>query len=133
MRNAESFVEIQMAHIGSEITRTAQADLRVHVGAVHVNLATSAVDYFANVADALLEHAMGRGIGHHDRSEVFTVEIGFRSEIGEIDVAVGVTGDGDDLHSNHHGTGRVGAVRGGRDEANRAVCIAARVVVGPDG
>ena len=68
MRDAEGFVEIQMANIGSEIAGAAETDLRIHIRTVHVNLTTSGVDEIANIADAFLENAMGRGIGDHDGS-----------------------------------------------------------------
>src|ERR1043166_8520602 len=38
VRNAERFVQIQMANVRAVIPRAAQAALRVHVRAVHVNL-----------------------------------------------------------------------------------------------
>ena len=57
---------------------------------------------------------------------------GLGGEIGDIDVAVGVTGDGDDLEAAHRGAGGIGAVRAGRDEADIALTLATRLVVGSD-
>ena len=68
MRDAEGFVEIQMANIGSEIAGAAETDLRIHIRTIHVNLTTSGVDEIANIADALLENTVSRGIGDHDGS-----------------------------------------------------------------
>ena len=133
MRNAESFVEIQVTDISSEIPRTTQTDLCVHVGAVHVNLPTGGVDDLTNIANSLLEDAVGRGIGHHNGGEVVAVEIGFDSKFGEIDVAAGVAGDGDDLHSHHHSTGGVGAMCGGRNKADGAVSVASGLMISADG
>ncbi len=59
VRNAERLVEIQVAHIGADVARPAQADLRVHVGAVHVDLAAMLMHDFANLLDGGLEDAVG--------------------------------------------------------------------------
>ena len=50
--------------------RAGQPDLRVHVGAVHVDLAAVRVHDGADVADGVLEHAVRRGIGDHQRRQV---------------------------------------------------------------
>lgn len=133
MRDAEGFVEIQMANISSEIAGAAETDLRIHIRAVHVNLTASGVDEIANITDAFLENTVRRGIGDHHGSELVAVEVGLRAEVGEINIAVGVTGHGDNLHSDHHRAGGVRSMRGSGDEADRAVGLAARMVVGADG
>ena len=125
MRDAEGFVEIQMANIGSEIAGAAEADLRIHIRTVHVNLTTSGVDEIANIADTFLENSVGRGIGDHHGGEFVAVEVGLRAEVGEINIAVGVTGHGDNLHSDHHSARGVRSMRGGGDEADGAVSLAA--------
>ena len=56
----------------------------------------------------------------------------FGAQIGDVDVAVLVAGDGDDFHSCHDGAGGIGAVRGGGDEANIAMRLAARFVIAAD-
>ena len=38
VRNAEGLVQVEMADVGADVPRAAQADLRVHVRAVHVDL-----------------------------------------------------------------------------------------------
>jgi hypothetical protein len=38
MRDAERLVEVQVADVGAEVARAAEADLGVHVRAVHVDL-----------------------------------------------------------------------------------------------
>jgi hypothetical protein len=42
---------------------------------------------------------------------MIAVEIGFRPEICEVNVATGIASNGNDLHSNHDRAGGVGAVR----------------------
>ena len=58
VRNAEGLVQVEVADVGAEVARAAQADLRVHVGAVHIDLAAVRVDDLADLADVLLEHAV---------------------------------------------------------------------------
>ena len=44
--NAEGLVQVQVADVGADVAGPAEADLGVHVGAVHVDLAAVAVDDF---------------------------------------------------------------------------------------
>ena len=44
VRNAEGLVQVQVADVGADLGRTAEPDLRIHVGAVHVHLAAAGVD-----------------------------------------------------------------------------------------
>src|SRR5439155_4289430 len=39
VRNTKRLMQVQMANVGAVIARTAKAALRIHIGAVHVNLA----------------------------------------------------------------------------------------------
>ncbi len=132
VRNAKRLVQVQMAHVRADVRRPAQADLRVHVRAVHVNLSAVGVDDFANLLDRLLKHAVRGGIRDHQAGEVLLVRLGLGPQIGHVNVAVLVAGDGDDFQPGHDGAGGVGAVRGSRDEADVAVRFAAAFVLGAD-
>ena len=70
MRNAERLVQIEMADIGAVIAGPRQPDLRIHVGAVEIDLSAMAMHDVADLANVLLEHAMGGGIGDHDGGEI---------------------------------------------------------------
>jgi hypothetical protein len=111
VRDAKGLVQIQMADVRADEAGAGEADLRVHVRAVHVNLAAVRVDDFANLADGFLEHAVRAGIGDHQAREIGLVRLGLRLEVGDVDVAVGVARDGDDFHAGHDGAGGVRAVR----------------------
>ena len=82
-----------MADIRADIAGPAQADLGVHVGAVHVNLAAVFVDDIADVFDARFEHAMRAGVGDHDGGEIFLVLFCLFLQVGHVDIAVIVAGD----------------------------------------
>jgi hypothetical protein len=58
MRDAERLVEVQMADIRPDIRRAAQSDLRIQVGAIHVNLAAMGVDDFTNLFDGFFKNAV---------------------------------------------------------------------------
>ena len=65
MRDAEGLVQIEVAHVSANVARPREADERIHVGAVEVDLAAVGVGDRADFAHRLLEHAVGRWIGDH--------------------------------------------------------------------
>ena len=93
VRDAEGLVQVQVADVGADVGGPREADLRVHVRAVHVDLAAVLVDDAADLADRLLEDAVGRGVGDHERAEGRRVLLGLRPQVGDVDVAVRVAGD----------------------------------------
>ena len=70
MRNAEGLVQIQMTHVRTNQARAGQSNLRIHIGAIHVNLTAMVVDDGANFPDALFKHAVRAGISHHERGQL---------------------------------------------------------------
>ena len=129
VRNAERLVQIQMANIRADVARTAKPDLRVHVRAVHVNLAAVRMHDLANLADRCFEHAVRGWIGDHQRSQIVFVRFRFRAQIGEIDVAIFQTRDRHDFESGHDRARRIRSVGGCRNEADVAMRLAARCVI----
>jgi len=115
VRNAESLVQIQMTDVGADVGGTAEADHRVHVRAIHVNLATVLVYDRADFGDSLLEHTMCRRIGDHQRGKIGTVSFRFRPQVSDVDVATGVGADHHHFHSRHHRARRIRPVRRLRD------------------
>ena len=126
--NAEGLVEVEVADIGTDVAGAGQTDLGVHVGSVHVDLATVAMDHCADVCDGFLEHAMGGGVGDHEGSEAGSMFSSAGREVGGIDVSVGIAFHGDNLHARHDGARRVGAMGADRNEADIAVQVAAAAV-----
>src|SRR5438270_3868986 len=92
MRDAEGLVQIEMADIGAVVAGPGQADLRIEVGAVEIDLAAMAVDDVADLADMLLEHAMRRGIGDHDSGEIVGMLLSLGAQVIDVDVAVLLAG-----------------------------------------
>src|SRR5438876_11849908 len=80
MRNTKRFVQIQMANVGAVIAWTAKTALRVHVRAIHVNLAAVRVHDLANFANGWFENAVRARIRDHERGEVARMRVCFRAE-----------------------------------------------------
>src|SRR5471030_1224271 len=132
VRDAEGLVQVQVRDVAAEGARRRHADQRVHVGAVDVDLAAVAVDDLAQFLDAFFEHAVRRRVRDHHAGQVLRVQFGLGFQIGQVDVAAGVAGGDDDLHADHIGRRRVGAVRRRWNQADVAMAFAARFVVSLD-
>ena len=65
VRDAEGLVQVEVADVGADSRRAAEADQRVHVRPVHVDLSAVLVHDLADLADRLLEDAVGGRIGDH--------------------------------------------------------------------
>lgn len=132
--NAEGLVQVQVADISTESARGGEANLSVHVGTVHVDLATVLVDELANLANLGLEDTVGARVGNHDGTEVISVFLALGLEISEIEVTSGsVTLDRDDAHASHSSRGGVGSVSGDGDEANVTLGLGVLLVELTDG
>ena len=90
-----------MTHIRADRCWVGKADLGIHVGAVHIDLAAILVDDPANILDALFEHAMRRRIGYHQCGKLLLVRFGFRAKIVHIDVPACVRFNNIDSHPGH--------------------------------
>ena len=104
----KSLVQVEMHDIGAEIARPRDADQRVHVGAVHVELRALRVQDFRDARDLLFEDAERVGIGEHQRGDIFIDGAG---QLVDIHHAERVGFDVLDRIAGHAGCGRVGAVR----------------------
>ena len=76
------------------MSRGGEADLGVHVGAVHVDEPAVVVDDAADILDAFFKDAVGRRIGHHHAGRASRFVAGFFFQVRDIDVAlrIGLTG-----------------------------------------
>ena len=101
MRNAEGLVQVEMADIGAVIAGPRQANLRIQIGAVEIDLPAMAVHDVADLADMFLEYAMSRRIGDHHRGEVLRMRFGLGAEVIDVDIAARVAADHHDLHPGH--------------------------------
>ena len=132
VRDAECLVQVHVADVGADVGGARDRHLRVEVGAVHIDLSAARVDDGADLPDAALEHAVGGGIGDHQRRQPVGVRVGLGGKVGDVDVAARVALDHHHLQPGHHGGGGVGAMGGGRDQADVARALAAGFVPAAD-
>src|SRR6266542_6036610 len=101
MRDAKRLVKIEMADISAIFPWLRQADLRIEIGAVEIDLPAVSVNDAANFANCGFEHAMRRGISDHHRREAVGILLRLIPQVGEIDVAVTVASDDNNIHPSH--------------------------------
>ena len=65
MGYAKGFVEVQVTNIRADQSRRCQANLGVHVGPVHINLAAIFVNNVTNFLNLVLKNTVGAGISDH--------------------------------------------------------------------
>ncbi len=109
--DAECFVQIQMADIRADGSRRSQADLGIHVRAVHVNLTAVLVNETADVSDRFLKDAVRARISDHERSQILGVLLHLGAQIIHLHIPGFITGHRHDFESRHHGARRIGAMR----------------------
>jgi hypothetical protein len=85
------------------------------------------VDDRGDLLDVRVEDAQRVGVGEHQAGRVVA---GLRAQVVEVDAAVGVGRELDDLETGHGHRRRVGAVRRVGRQHLRAVVVAAVGVVG---
>ena len=133
MRDAESLVEIEVAHISTELGRGTMSDKGIQIGPVDIDLPASGVDNITDLNDGFLEHAVCRRIGHHDGSQRLAMCFGFGPEIIQIDIAILVAFDDHNLHTGHRCRCRVGAMRRLWNETDIAMRLSTRFVIAGNG
>ena len=87
VRDAERLVQVEVRDVRAEPAGLGEADQRVEVRAVDVDLAAGVVHRRADVADRLLVDTVRRRVGDHDRGELVAVLVDLGVQIVEIDVA----------------------------------------------
>ena len=132
VRDAERFVQVQVADVAAELPRPGQPDQRVEVGAVDVHLPARVMNGGADLGDIVLVHAVRGRIGDHQRRQPLGVFADLGAQIVEVDIAVVAAGHHDNPHAGQRRGRGVGAVRAGRDQADVTLRFAAAGVVGMD-
>ena len=132
MRNGKRFVQIDVGDIRSDLGRPADADQRVEIRAVHVDLPTMVMNNLANIPHPFLKDTVRGGIGDHERSEFFLMGCCLVAKVIQVYVAVFITFDDDYPHSRHDGTGRIGTMCGRRNQTDVPVALAVGFMKGAD-
>ena len=129
MRNAKGLVQVQMAHVSAQITRTAQTHHSVHIGPVDVDLTAMFMRDPRHFCDRFLENTVGRRICDHAACEALGILLGLGSKILQIDVPVLRGLDGHHLPADHLRRGRVRAMSAHRNETDIAMLLTPRRVI----
>ena len=129
VRDAERLVQVQVADVAAELARPGQADQRVEVGAVDVDLAAGVVHGRADVGDVVLVDAVGGRIGDHQRRQPVGMLATLARRSSRSTSPLSRQRHHDDPHPGQRRRCGVGAVRAGRDQADVAVRFAAAGVV----
>ena len=87
VRRSKGLVKVEVADVGTDGTRVGQTHLSIHVGTVHIDLRTAAMDDTANLHDVALKNTVGRGVGNHQRCQFILVGFGLGTEVVHIHVA----------------------------------------------
>ena len=122
-----------MAHVDAEVSGPADADQGVHVGPVHVNLSSGAVDDLANVSDAFLEDAVCRRVSDHQCSQLITMAFSEFTQVVQVDIAVLSAANRDDLETCHDGACGIGSMGRLGNQTYPAVFFTAGPMVAADG
>ena len=115
VRDTESFVEVKVRDVATELTGFGDTDECVEVSTVDIDLSADAMDFLADSADTFFEDTVGGGVGDHDGGDLIAVSFNFLIEVIEVYVSLGIALHNHDLHICHLCAGWVGAVRGARD------------------
>ena len=128
VRDAKSLVQVQVADVRAHVAWPAESHLRIHVCAVHIDLAAVTVNQPADFLDRLFEDAVRAGIGDHQRGQTVAMPFDFHFQVCHVDIAVLITAYDHYFHARHHRAGRVGAVGGGGDQADVALFVTTAAV-----
>ena len=126
VRLRERLVQVEVHDVEPHVARPRAAHHGVEVRAVVVQRRAEAVDDLRDLLDVAIEHAERVRVRQHQAGDVV---VGLRAQVVDVDAAVLVRADLDDLVAAHRHRRRVRPVRGVGREDLRAV-IAAILVVG---
>ncbi len=121
VRTCKGFVQVQVAHIGTHVSRAGDANLGVHVGTIHIDKTTGTVDDVHNLQNALFEGTMSGRIGNHDASKVVLVLLNLGFEVVDVHIAAVVAFHHHNSHAGFGSTGGIGAMGTGRNQTDIAV------------
>src|SRR5258706_572948 len=84
MRNAEGFVEVQMANVHAQLPGTAKADQGIQIRAIHIYLTAAPVNHVDYLAECLFKDAVRGRVRHHESSKTISIFPGLCFQIAQI-------------------------------------------------
>ena len=122
-----------MGDVAPEGARLGDTDHGVEVRPVEIHLTAVLVHHVAHFDDRVLEHAVRRRIGDHDRRERICVLLRLGPQVGQVDVSVVVGFHDNNSHAGHRRRCRIRSVGRRRNEAHVAMPFTPGLVIRPDG
>ena len=99
VRDAEGLVQVEVRDVAAHVAESAEADQRIEVGAVDVDLAAGVVHGIGDGPDLVLIHPVCGGVGDHERGQRGGVQLDLGAQIRQIHVPRFVTRHHDHAHS----------------------------------
>src|SRR5882672_312769 len=88
MRNGKSLMQVEVTNIGADQPRCRQADLCIHVSAVHVYLSAMLMNNSGDFLYCFFINAISTGIGDHDTRKHGGILSGLGLQVFDVDVPV---------------------------------------------
>ena len=127
VRDAERLVQVEVRHVAAEVAEPGEAEQRVEVGAVDVDLAAGVVHGLRDLLDLVLVDAVRRRVRDHQRRDPVGVLGDLRAQVVEVDVAELVARHDHDAHAREHrGAAFVPCALDGMRHTSRSVSPLAR-------
>ena len=123
VRRRESLMQVQVADVSPDRSRIGQADLCVHIGAVHIELTAAGVDNVAHFLDVHFKDTVSRRICDHAGSQIILVGFSLCAEVFEVDISFVVTLHRDSREAALDGACRVCPVGGSRKQNDIAMSL----------
>ena len=88
VRDCECLVQVEVRHVATDVTVAGETEQSVEVSAIDVDLTAGVVNGTGDFANAVLVHAVGRRVGHHESRQIFAVLGDLGSKVVNVDVTV---------------------------------------------
>ena len=69
MRNTEGLVQIEVAHVGAELSWLCQPNKRIEVRSINIDLATVLMNESTNIGDGCFKNTVCGWVGNHECCE----------------------------------------------------------------
>ena len=131
--DAESFMKVEVANIGSNEPRAGKTHLCIHIRSIHVNLPSMRMDDFTHFNDGGFINAMSGGVSNHECPKVCCVLLSLSFEVCNINITVIITSHGNNFETSHYSRGWVRSVSRCRNNTDVTLHIIIGLVVTLDG
>src|SRR5947209_20026066 len=85
MGSATSFMQVEMYHVEAHVTRASNAEYRVGIGSIIVELSTNIMHHRRNLQDIAIEKTQSVRVGHHNSSNVSRIRVKHCFEMLHVD------------------------------------------------